>query len=83
MKLILEIDGPVLDVAPVWYRVHCEVAGAVGWAKLDQPTFWRLTRKQGREADLLRGARPVKLKEYYRRFDERLEADEVLADCEP
>lgn len=83
MNLILEIDGPVLHVAPVWYRVHCEVAAAVGWSALDQATFWRLTRKRGREADLLRGARPLKLKEYYARFDERLEADEVLPDHEP
>ena len=65
MHLILEIDGPVLDVAPVWHRLHLEVVAAVGWSALDQATFWRLTRKHGREADLLRGAKPIKLKEYY------------------
>ena len=83
MNLIIEIDGPVLDVATAWHRVHLEVAAAVGWSALDQATFWRLTRKQGREANLLPGAKPVKLKEYYARFDDRLEADEVVADHEP
>jgi phosphoglycolate phosphatase-like HAD superfamily hydrolase len=83
MNLIIEIDGPVLDIAPVWYRVHCDAAADVGWSALDQATFWRLTRKQGREADLLRGAKPAKLKDYLARFDESLEADEVASAQKP
>ncbi|MEE9297152.1 MAG: hypothetical protein V3W34_19605 [Phycisphaerae bacterium] len=83
MNLIIEIDGPVLDVAPLWYRLHREVAAAVGWSALDQATFWGLTRKQGREARLLPGAKPLKLKKYHARFDERLEADEILEGHEP
>lgn len=83
MNFIVEIDGPVLDVAPAWYRAHREAAAKVGWAALDRPTFWRLTRKQGREANLLRGAKPVKIKAYHAEFDERLEADETVAPCEP
>jgi len=83
MNLILEMDGPVLDVAPVWYRVHREVAAEVGWSTLDQGTFWRQTRRLGRDVSPLPGARPAKVKEYFARFDERLEVDEVLSDCEP
>lgn len=83
MNLILEIDGLLLDVGPAWYRVHREVATAVGWSTLDQGSFWRQTRKKGRNVSPLPGARPAKVKEYYARFDERLEADEVLLDCEP
>jgi len=83
MNLIVEIDGPVLDVASAWYRAHREAAAGVRWAALDRATFWRLTRKQGREADLLRGAKPVKIKAYHAGFDERLEADEIVATCEP
>lgn len=83
MNFIVEIDGPVLDVAPAWYRAHREAAAKVGWAALDRPTFWRLTRKQGREANLLRGAKPVKIKAYHSDFDERLETDEIVATCEP
>jgi len=82
MNLILEIDGPVLDVAPLWYRVHREVAAEVGWSTLDQGTFWRQSRKHGRDMSPLSGARPAKVKEYFARFDERLEADDVLSDCE-
>ena len=82
MNIIVEIDGPVLDVAPAWYRAHREAAAKVGWAALDRPTFWRLTRKQGREANLLRGAKPVKIKAYHAAFNERLEADETVATYE-
>jgi phosphoglycolate phosphatase-like HAD superfamily hydrolase len=81
MNLILEIDGVLLDVAPAWYRVHREVAAELGWSTLDQGTFWRQTRKYGREMSPLRGARPAKVKEYYTRLDERLETDEVILDC--
>ena len=83
MNFIVEIDGPVLDVAPAWFRAHREAAAKVGWAALDRPTFWRLTRKQGREANLLRGAKPVKIKAYHTDFDERLETDEIVSACEP
>ncbi|MGD2109790.1 MAG: hypothetical protein PVI86_10395 [Phycisphaerae bacterium] len=83
MKLIIEIDGPVLDVAPVWYRVHREVAAELDWSTLDQGTFWRQTRKLGREMTPLPGARPVKIKQYFARFDERIEAEEILSECHP
>ena len=83
MKLIIEIEGALVDVAPTHYEVHRRVAAEVGWARLDQATFWRLTRTKGREANLLPGARPVKLKEYHRRFEQCLESDEVLARLGP
>jgi len=83
MNIVVEIDGPVLDVAPVWHRLHVQVAAELGWSALDQATFWRVTRKQGGNANLLPGARPLKLKEYYARFQDRLESDDVLAQLEP
>ena len=78
MKLIIEIEGALLDVVPTHYEAHRRVAAEVGWARLDRATFWRLTRTKGREANLLPGARPVKLKEYYARFEECVESDELV-----
>ncbi len=78
MNFIIELDGVVFDVAGAHYEVHRRVAADVGWSNLDQPTFWRLTRTKGREAVLLPGARPVKIKDYWARFDELAESDQVV-----
>ena len=79
MRLLIEFDGLVIDLAPVWYDVHKAVTVALGWSSLDQGTYWRLTRKQGRDADVLPGARSGKVEDYHRRFDEQVESDDVLA----
>lgn len=83
MKLatIIEVDGPLLDVAPVQYAAHQAAARTVGWSSLDQGTFWRLMRTKGREAIFLPGARPAKLTEYQTRFTEALETDSVWDPC--
>jgi len=79
MKFIIEFDGIVADTAPPWYEAHRRAAADVGWSKLDQPTFWRLTRTQGMDANILPGAKPIKLKKYYERFHELIETDELVA----
>jgi len=81
LTLLIELDGLVLDVAAVHYRLHRSIAAAVGWSALDQATFWRLTRTKGREAVLLPGARPAKIKEYFTRFDEQLEGELAWDEC--
>ncbi len=79
MKFVIEFDGALADVAPAWYAAHEEAAAKVGWSRLDQPTFWRLTRTKGREAPILPGAKPIKAKEYYTCFDRLAESDDTLA----
>lgn len=83
MKFIVEFEGVVVDPGPTYFEVHREVAAEVGWSHLDQPTFWRLTRTKGREANLLPGARPVKVKDYFRRVEHRIEADDVVERLNP
>ena len=78
VRFIIEFDGPVADIAAVCYEAFVEAAGAVGWSKLDQPTFWRLVRTKGWDANLLPGARPIKIKEYQRVFAERLASDHLV-----
>lgn len=78
MRLILEFDGAVFDLEPLYYNLHCAIAAELGWSQLDRGTYWRITRKTGRNANVLPGARPVKLEAYHRRFSERLETDDSL-----
>lgn len=83
MRFIIEFDGPVFDPASVYYAAHQAAAVEVGWSRLDQATFWRLLRTKGRQADLLPGAKPVKIADYEKRFDACLEADALLASYPP
>lgn len=79
MRFVVQLDGVVLDLAEAFYEAHRRAAGEVGWSTLDQRTFWRMTRKQGNEANFLRGAKPQKLATYAARFVEVVEADEMIA----
>jgi len=79
MKFIIEWDGVIADIAPVWYEAHRRAAAEVGWSKLDQATFWRLTRTKGAEANILPGAKPMKTKNYYKLFHSKIEVDELIA----
>jgi len=83
MRIIIEFDGVVFDVAAAWYAAHAAAAQAVGWSRLDQPTFWRLVRTKGREADILPAAKPVKLTDYWTKFDALLETDATIASFVP
>lgn len=80
MRFIIECDGVVLDIADAWYAAHCETAKAVGWSWLDRGRFWRLIRKEGRNANVLPMSKPVKLAEYQAKFAERIESDQTIGE---
>lgn len=73
----------MFDPAAVYYAAHQAAAADIGWSRLDQVTFWRLLRTKGRQADLLPGAKPVKIAEYQKRFDDHLESDALIASYQP
>ena len=79
MTFLIEFDGPIIDLRSVYYQVYREVAAEVGWSRLDPDTYWRLIRTRGREAVVLPGAKPVKVKAFWTRFDQRVEEDSVIA----
>lgn len=83
MTFVVQLDGVVFDTAEAFYEAHRRAAGEVGWSTLDQRTFWRMTRKQGGEANFLRGAKPPKQAAYTARFVEALETDEVITRLHP
>jgi len=78
MKFIIEVEGPVFDIGPAWHKAHEDAATQVGWSRMDQARFWALVRSKGRDGDILPGARPIKVKEYQSRFDERIEAGDII-----
>ena len=75
MRFIIEIDGPVFDIMPVYHAAHCAVADELGWSPLDLDRFRRALRKDGANANMLPGAKPAKLAAYAKRFAEVLETD--------
>ncbi len=83
MRFLIEFDGPIVDIAPVYHQVHREVAAEVGWSSLDQSTYWRTIRTQGLGADVLPGAKPAKLSQYLSRFASRVEQHDVVEQCLP
>jgi phosphoglycolate phosphatase-like HAD superfamily hydrolase len=83
VRIIIEFDGPIIDVGPVHYQIYREVAAEVGWSRLDQATYWSMIRTRGRDAVVLPGAKPVKLAAFWNRFDRRVEEDDVIARYEP
>jgi len=83
MRFIIELDGPIFDIAAAHYTAYHEVAGELGWSRLDQTTYWRLVRTKGREADLLPGARPIKVEHYYQAFPSSFESDGNLSKLTP
>ncbi len=80
MRFILEFDGVITDVMPAFYAAHRVAAEAVGWSRLDEATFRRLIRTKGREADVLPGAKQVKLDAYEAKFLEIIEEDAGIAE---
>jgi len=83
MRFIVEFDGPLFDVRAAWHLAHQAAAGDVGWSRLDQATFWRLTRAKGVCGEILPGARDAKLAEYQGKFSTHLESDGTIELCAP
>lgn len=79
MRFLIEFDGPLADISALHFRTYHECAGAIGWSRIDQATYWRLIRTKGKQADVLPGAKPVKLAEYQTLFDERFESPASIA----
>lgn len=79
MRFIVEFDGVVANIREVHYAVYRDVAEEVGWSRVDIATFWRQTRRQGTQADVLPGARLSLRTELLRRFAQRIEETDEIA----
>ncbi len=78
MRVIIELEGAIFDIREAFHRAHVDATREVGWSSLDERTFWRLLRKEGREANMLPGARPIKTKQYLENFAANCENDTII-----
>lgn len=79
MKIILEFDGPVIDVEPVYWAAYSRVVAELELARKDRATFWRLLRRGAGIGEFLLGAKPRHLQRFREAFPELLESDECLS----
>ncbi|HEY3243350.1 MAG TPA: hypothetical protein VGM03_08365 [Phycisphaerae bacterium] len=75
MRIIIDCDGPVVNVEPVYCAAYEQAAGELGLPRLDRAAYWRLQRAGGEPSAILRGARPGQLRDFEARFRTLLEAD--------
>lgn len=78
MQFLIELDGPVVDVRPRYYRAHRLVQGELGLASRDADEFWRLVRKGAGAAEIVRPHRPGQLEAYAQRFEAALLSDSLI-----
>ncbi|MFH0935743.1 MAG: HAD hydrolase-like protein [Candidatus Omnitrophota bacterium] len=45
-NLLLDLDGPILDVSERYYRVYKKIIEEIGGRPLDKKTYWRCKRKK-------------------------------------
>lgn len=83
MKLIIEVDGPILDVQPAYWYAYQVAVAELGWARIDPSTFWRLIRTGASEGQILRGSKVRHWKHYADRFAAVVDADECVARMRP
>jgi len=79
MRFVIELDGPVFEIAAAHYAAYHDIAGEIGWSRLDPTTYWRLVRSKGREANILPGAKEIKIERYYEAFPARFESEKILS----
>ena len=52
--ILLDLDGPVLDVSPRYHRLHAELVSAAGGTPLSAGEYFSLKRSRESEADIMR-----------------------------
>jgi len=83
VRFLIEFDGPLVDVEPVYSAAYRGAIEQAGWSRIDHDTFWRLFRAKGRQADLLPGAKPAKVEAFWADFEARLDSHAYLSAMTP
>lgn len=84
-RILLDLDGPILDVRPRYHGLYCRLLEALGGRPLDLEPYWRGKRDRRPEASLaqLAGLRGDALDEFSQRRAEHIESDDSLRMDEP
>lgn len=83
MQVIVEVDGVLFDVQAAMWEAYSRAVAAIGLARTDEATLWRLVRTGGADGQMVRNARPHQLEKFRQTFNAALEEDDVLARCTP
>ncbi|MBN1512577.1 MAG: HAD family hydrolase [Phycisphaerae bacterium] len=83
MKLLVDVDGPLLDVQPAYWHAYQQAVSELGLARIDPATFWRLVRSAAAEGMLLRNSKPRHWKVFQERLAALLDMDEYVARMVP
>ncbi len=83
MKLLVDVDGPLLDVQPAYWDAYQQAVSELGLARIDSSTFWRLVRSAASEGVLLRNSKPRHWKVFQERLAALLDVDEYVARMVP
>jgi hypothetical protein len=79
MKLLVDVDGPLLDVQPAYWHAYQQAVSELGLARIDPAGFWRLVRSAASDGVLLRDSKPRHWKVFRERFAALLDVDECVA----
>lgn len=78
MKILIEMDGPLVDVRARYYEVHRRIMIELGLPAVSPDPFWRLVRRDEPTEAFVPGGRAKHAERYARRFTELSECDDVL-----
>jgi len=79
MRILIEMDGPLVDVKARYHETHRRVLREINLAALPVDAFWRLVRRNAPLEQLVSGGRSKHVERYKQHFTERIECDEMLA----
>ena len=79
MHLIIELDGPVLNVEPVYWAAYTRIVAELGLARKDRSVFWTLQRRGAGLGEMLLGAKPRHLQHFREGLAAALELEECWA----
>lgn len=83
LNVLVEFEGPVVDVRGRYWAAHRAAAEAVKFSGVNPDEFWRLVRIGAPDGLRIPSAKPVHVAEYTRVRDSLLESSELMALDEP
>ncbi len=78
-RLILEMDGPLFEGEPGYWKSYSDAASALGLPRTDRARFWRLIRSAKPADQWVAGAKPKQIAALKQQFIAGLEHDASLS----
>lgn len=79
LNIIIEYEGPVVDVEPRYWAAHQAAIQAVGFHGPPRSEFWRLWRTGATDSQFVRFGRPEKVADYARIRAETIDSTDLMA----